>query len=548
MRVLHGLAALALASFVLVQYWPVLETFDLYRADLGYQGKWLEGHTRQITTVAPGAAAARAGLKPGDVLEFDPNRDEDWVLASYRHMPEGFTGTVHVRRPDGTRSLATLAPARVAYLPTLADRVALVVRLCGMTLMMAFAVFLIWARPSLMTWSLYVGTVLGGAPFRTWIPHYFAFEAEPGFNVVAFLVASFWTCTIALIPFGLSFPRDTIPGLSLWQRALGAAVALAVTLYMTTSLYPEPFVTSLDGGRAVVLFNVLALVSVLVADVALGITYRRSSREDQSRLKWALVGISVTFLAFVVSFTVVVIRSAGSDVLSGSVMTPHNWVATLAWGVGMLSIGYALLRQRVIDVQFAISRTVVYGIVSTIVLVFLALLDWLLGRMIEHSRLAFGLEGIAAVGLGLVLHRASHGINTGVDRVLFRKHHAAEQRLRQVTAALPFASSERGIAEAIVAEPARNLEFASAALFFREKAEGPLERVMAVGWSDSHPTELDAESLLARYLQAEHGALRLDGEQLWLPDGMPQGAAHPVLAIPSSRSTRSRRWCSTART
>jgi len=132
----------------------------------------------------------------------------------------------------------------------------------------------------------------------------------------------------------------------------------------------------------------------------------------------------------------------------------------------------------------------------------------------------------------LVLHRASHRVNTTVDRVLFRRHHAAEQRLRQVTAALPFATTEQGIAEAIVVEPAHNLDLASAALFYRESAEGPLRRVLSLGWGEAHASSIDPESLLVRYLQAEHAALRLEDEQQWLPPGAPEGVEHPVLAIP----------------
>jgi len=245
-----------------------------------------------------------------------------------------------------------------------------------------------------------------------------------------------------------------------------------------------------------------------------------------------VLGMTTSLLAFNVSFLLTVFWSVREGVLSGSAFTPHHWISSVATSVFLFSIGYAVLRQRVVDVQFAVSRTVVYGIVTTVVLVFIAVLHWLLGRMIEHSGLAFGLEGLAAVGLGLVLHRASHGINLAVDRVLFRKHHAAEERLRQVTAALPFATTEQSIAQAIVDEPARNLEFASAALFYRASAEGPLQRVRSEGWSDSHASSLDPESLLVRYLQTEHTALRLDDEQEWLPPGMPEGSAHPVLAIP----------------
>jgi GAF domain-containing protein len=114
---------------------------------------------------------------------------------------------------------------------------------------------------------------------------------------------------------------------------------------------------------------------------------------------------------------------------------------------------------------------------------------------------------------------------------VFRKHHRAEERLRRVTAALPFASDERAIAEAMVTEPVRNLELASAALFYRESGEGPLRRVLAQGWSEVHAASLDADSLLVRYLQAEHEPLKLDDSQL-LPAGVPDGAALPVLAIP----------------
>lgn len=119
-----------------------------------------------------------------------------------------------------------------------------------------------------------------------------------------------------------------------------------------------------------------------------------------------------------------------------------------------------------------------------------------------------------------------------VDRVLFRKRHQAEERLRQVTAALPFASDERAIAEALVKEPVWNLEFASAALFYRESPEGALRRVRAHGWGDDNATSLEADSLLVRYLQEEHEPLRLDDPHL-LPSDTPQGAALPVLAIPT---------------
>jgi len=106
-RILNTAFAVALAAFVLANYWPIVKLFDLARADLQYQGEWVGGHAKRITAVTPGGVADRAGLKPGDVLEFDPGRDSGWVLAGYRNMPEGFSGGLQVRRSDGTRTVVT---------------------------------------------------------------------------------------------------------------------------------------------------------------------------------------------------------------------------------------------------------------------------------------------------------------------------------------------------------------------------------------------------------------------------------------------------------
>jgi hypothetical protein len=383
-----------------------------------------------------------------------------------------------------------------------------------------------------MTWSILLATT-ATAPARVWATGFLAFDAtSTQLSPMAVAVGALMYLVVFNLPFGLTFPRDTQAGWSVPKRAL-LLLALGLAAGTSPGLYVRPFAQDGFLPRSFVTWMFVATLVTLAAVVALLRTYRRASGEERARLKWALLGISGGLLGNLVATAFVVLPFNLANPLSGAALTPAHWVMGAMTGFVLpFSLGYAVLRQRVVDVQFAVSRTVVFGIVSTLVLVFLAVLHWLLGRMIEHSQLAFGLEGLAAIALGLVLHRASHGINTGVDRVLFRKHHAAEERLRQVTAALPFAATEGSIAEAVVVEPTKNLELASAALFYRETSDGSLRRVLAAGWGDSHASELDADSLLVRYLQAEHGALRLDGEQPWLPDQLPEGAAHPVLAIP----------------
>ena len=532
-RVLNGLVALALAAFVLANFWPTVKLFDLARADLQYQGEWIGGHAKRITAVTPGGVADRAGLKPGDVLEFDPGRDSDWVLASYRNMPEGFTGTLPVRYADGTRSDVTLAPQRVEYLPTLNDRLALVAFLCGTTILLLLGVFLVSALPSLMTWSLLVAS-FSTLPYVPRVAFVLAFQAGRGDELSSILGSLMVGSVVAFIPFALCFPRNTVALWAWWKQALGSLALVAAWAFIGAGALVVPFDNDGLSAQSIRLYA-SAVAYVVCYLVAIGIlvhTYRGSDDRERARLRWALLGFCAAIGAAFVIVAGGIIPFMLSGQVSASALSPANWALAFVTGVFFPSaLGMAVLRQRVVDVQFAVSRTLVYGAVTTLALVFLAAAHWILGRLIEQSHLAFWLEGLAAIGVGLVLHRGTHTINGLVDRVLFRKHHAAEERLRRVTAALPFATEPRSIAEALVLEPVRNLNLASAALFYRESGEGPLRRVLAQGWDDSHVESLGSDSLLVRYLQAEHEPLKLDDPQL-LPEHVPDDAALPVLAMP----------------
>jgi len=529
-RAINGVIAVALAAFVLASYWPIVKIFDLHRADLQYQGEWIGGHAKRISAVTPGGVADRAGLKAGDVLEFDPGRDADWVLASYRNMPEGFSASLPVRHADGTRSAVTIAPERVAYLPSLNDQMATVARLTIVTFLTLIGVALVWVRPGLMTWSFVVGCLSGYPPFL-YVTYFLAFVAGNGFSALSVVSTLGLSMIPAVVPFAANFPRDTWTGWAWWKQASCIAVALVWLMYQIAAGYVIPFEREQMAGLPLVLTFVVAVMAMLTAVALLVRNYRRSDGQGRARLKWALLGMCASYAGWIFFAVAFVAPFATSGSLSASQITPGQWLLVFTTAIFAASFGYAALRERVIDVQFAFSRTLVYGAVTTLALVFLAAVHWLLGRLIEQSGLAIGLEGIAAIGLGLVLHRASHGITLLVDRVLFRKHHRAEERLRRVTAALPFANDERSIAEALVTEPVRNLGLASAALFYRESGEGPLRRLLAQGWGDAHAASLEADSLLVRYLQAEHEPLKLDDSQL-LPAGVPEGAALPVLAIP----------------
>jgi hypothetical protein len=529
-RAVNGFFAIALAAFLLATYWPTLQLFDLSRADLEYEGEWIGGHAKEIRAVTPGGAADRAGLKPGDVLEFDPARNDDWVLAGYRNMPEGFSATLPVRHAEGTRSVVTVSPERVDYLPRTYDRIALLVRLCALAAGVAFGLSVVTAYPSLMSWCVLLSMMAMG-PILPARASYFAFEAGHG---TSFALASALLEPLigAMVPFALTFPSNTLARVSWRKRLLGLAIWLTWTgIWLRANmLVPVAYDASPKWVNGLWAAGNLAVVVVAMAVHATA--YRRTDGASRARLKWAMLGMSAVLASMLVVIPLLILPFWLGSTLSGAGLSNGHWALALSFGFFWpFALGYAIFRQRVVDVQFAVSRTLVFGATTTLVLAALAAVHWIFGKLIEQSHFAIWIEGLAMIGLGLVLHRGTHAINGLVDRVLFRRHHAAEERLRRVTAALPFATEQQSIAEALVLEPARNLNLASAALFYRDSGDGPLRRALTHGWSDEHAASLTADSLLVRYLQADHEPLKLDDPQLF-PAGSPGGAGQPVLAIP----------------
>jgi hypothetical protein len=529
----NALVALCFASLALATYWPMTKLVDLHRADLGIKGEWIGGHAKRITKLTTSGVADLAGLRVGDVLEFDPRVEDDWVLAGYRDMPEGFAARLPVQRTNGSRSLVMFKPDRVPFLPALSDVMATAAQLITASVVILLGVVLIWARPGLMAWSLFMA-YFAAFPYFPWTAYVLAFESGRMLEFWSIVASLYLCCLVTIVPFALCFPRNYLHRWSAWKQVIGAALCVAVVVFVSGQLRVVPFevdTSSFGFGRIALVPSVFVPI-LLLAVLALVWSYRGADGPTRARLRWVLLGMAAPMVAISIAIILGIVPYLVSGTVSGRLLTAPGWVFALGSGVLFpIALGIAVLRERVVDIQFAVSRTLVYGAVSTLVLVTLAAVHWLLGKMIEQTHLAIGIEGVVAVGLGLVLHRVTETTNHLVDRALFRRRHAAEAHLQRVMDALPFAARLRVIGDALVTEPARELELASAAVFYRPTESGPLQRQLSVGWNDDHAASLDPDCLLVRSLQAEHAPLRIEKHDL-LPPDTPQGAALPVLAVP----------------
>jgi hypothetical protein len=504
-----SLAAIAVILVIVVQIASVGHLAGVYGWNTGPDGV-------TVTSVVPGYPAARAGIQAGDRVDYASlsllgrmNTDVPQAVGA------GDTLTVRFSRAGQTRSTTMTARGDVdfSYRNLVAATAGILVVIIG--------AFLVALRPSPMTLGfLLVGIgAMGdaliyraGSPLALW-------------TATLTLRAATAIGWIGLLMFVSRFPTDAPKG---WLRWLDRASVPAGALYFGIAVYqllamryssdPPAFTAQL--ALQYVLPGLIILVA-LSALVSAGISARGSTRQR-------LIPVIATFALWTAI-------SAGS-LTSGALFTISFFIAyvPIVGGLSLILFAiattYGIVRHRVIDVNFVVSRTLVYTLLTAILVGIFAIIDYLVSKWLERSQLAAVLELGAAVLMGVGLRSMHRSVDRFVDSVLFRRRHLAERRLARVAKALPHAKSPAFVDEALVVEPAESLELASAALF-RVDGDGRYERRLAIGWEDGSATSLDPSDHLIIQLEAELEPLNL-ADVRWPRSDVPSGLYQPLLAVP----------------
>src|SRR5207245_5808974 len=157
-----------------------------------------------------------------------------------------------------------------------------------------------------------------------------------------------------------------------WRPAAWLAVGWIVVQVISLAVRPGPLLSSdsvtgsvpannpigLQGGQVMDLSVLAALGILLVVAVwltalaSLGLRFRRATGRERDQLKWFLYSASVLATLY-----------AGNIVLRG-VDTLRPWVAGLVLGAAAfvpVSVGIAVLKHRLYDIDRMISRTLAFG-------------------------------------------------------------------------------------------------------------------------------------------------------------------------------------------
>jgi class 3 adenylate cyclase len=138
---------------------------------------------------------------------------------------------------------------------------------------------------------------------------------------------------------------------------------------------------------------------------------RRASGTEAAQLRWLAWSLGFIFVALTIG-------------LVGDALTPNGlgglvWVpALVAFPVPPLAIGVAVLRYRLYDIDLLINRTVVYGLVTVILVALFGVAEGLAQRVLETSQridlVSAALGFFAALAFGPI----RRGVRPVIDRLL----------------------------------------------------------------------------------------------------------------------------------
>jgi len=510
------LAVVTLGCLLLVSTLP--NALEAWTPPYGF-GAGFDSGSNVINEIVPGSPSDRAGLHPGDAI--DARQMSLYDLISIRGIREATPGqTVSVTVVRGNRRF----PARLVAAPATptfySTTVAPLKRFVSLVFVF-IAALLVFLRPARMTWAFYL-YALGSADATAFVYSPFAPGLYMAINAVLF--GLYAAAPASFVWFACRFPTDQPTG---WRVRVDRWVPVAIVLMAAVGAIgwltpivvriPYPTISTIVVGAKLALF-------------ALGITCLAAAyveqRQQRLRLKWLIAGLVLSAVGTVIA-----------DILFALAPNPNYnlsyWHPDLLIALNIfvpIAVAYAVLRHRLLDVNFIVSRAVVYGILTSFLVTVFALIDWFFVRRLVATNLGLIAEIIAAIALGFWLNALHHRIDLFTDRVFFRRRYLAELRLARIATALPYASARAGVDDFLVCDPVDALDLASAAVFIRSH-DGSYRREKSIGWPQGTVDMLDENDPMVLHLRSHFDALRVP-EIRWPLEHLPGDAAYPALALP----------------
>ena len=337
-----------------------------------------------------------------------------------------------------------------------------------MVVFIAIATVIFWRRSEdrMALFAAFMLVVFGGAALTSDVPRALA-AAHP---TLWFPVHLFeYLGQVAFVVFFYLFPNGRfVPRLTRW---LAIAVAL---LYVPSIFFPDSSLDLLSGPLFIGFIGSLVIAQVY--------RYRRvSSPVERQQTKWVVFGVAIAIVGFGVILTLV--RFVPSLEPAG----PLGEMAASTYVYGFivlipLSIGVAIMRSRLYDIDILVNRTLVYS--SLTVLLAATYVGGVVGLQYvfraltgQGSTLAVVASTLVIAALFVPLRRRVQGF---VDRRFYRRKYDARKTLEAFSAKLREETDLEALNSELVGVVRETMQPAHVSLWLRpdraQKGEKPTQR------------------------------------------------------------------------
>ena len=474
------------------------------RGDIGVvitaKGTEMGSGRARVTAVVPGSSAAAAGIAQGDILTFEPH----WREMSAPGIGERVEVTVS--RDGAPRRLVVTAgsshaPAHEGHTQgqVLSDLADIPSVLLGLLILIRSRF-----RPAPVLLGL--GMIAFGMAYVT---------PSPSLGGLITFLPAIWLNDVGLyltfaplLAFALVL-LDSAAGGRRWRwLAFTVFAAVLAVFCIQSNLVNLGFHPPLgDLARRYRPFVNQSLMSLMITLIVLAAAWWRAPTVEKHR-----VGLLAA------AFACIVINQGWFQLL-GVIFGPrtseylNSW-PTLAMDivVGVVApilFAYAILRHRVLDLGFALNRTLVYSVVSAILLGAFGQIEWAIDHFvkIEGREQNALIDAAIALVVFLTFHRVRDFVEHAVETLFFRAWQEKEVDLRRFVSDAAFVTRRDALLTGFVGALRRFADGADCAVYMKAP-DGRFAR--AAGELAGAPRALDPDEPAVVRLRAERKPVEPD--------------------------------------
>jgi hypothetical protein len=534
---LSAVAVISIAVLALLFFWSALMVVTFRIPQTGASATCDDRACWKITHVQSGTPAARAGLRNGDIVVYaDPVKPlcfwwlkcRPFRLFSGQAVPRFQLArpvTLAVKR--GSHNFyVTLDPSMGSASYPLADFLTFVIRLVVYTAFVVLGTWLVLLRPGLMSWMFFAICVSLSAPYGLANLTYVQVLQHGAPLDTFFNISTAFQLGVTALPmFLLRFPNDSSPG---WRRRmLVFALCTLPGLFLLFSL-SDFFIEFLPELNIAILLFSLGILAVI---------YAQAGAADRKRLQWAVVGIAAAIVAALMINSISAISMSITHWYATGILDQSSLArdlildaVALLYAMMLICFTYAIVKHRVIDVRFIVTRGIVIGMMLLLFGAAFAGLDWLFTQYVFQSlwRIAIGMA--VAFAMGWLAPDSVRVLVSWFDRAVFKKRYTAMTDLRDLRFALEREARPEELQRVVTFAAAEALKLGSAALFV-PASDGGFIRQAAEGWGSGTAWHLLKDDPIVR--EATHRSKPFGLQDfVWNDMGVPHGTGEPALAVP----------------